>query len=129
MLFRSLERVANQVGGLDAERDWEKELSLREQQLLGLANILLSAPRFVVLDQAEMTLGPALLEKIMHLLSERSITCIHFGRAEGDRAVKRSEDLTGGVNFSFRLTRASYQAVLEYGVDGQWTWSIGEHAS
>lgn len=104
-----LERVANQVGGLDAERDWEKELSLREQQLLGLANILLSAPRFVVLDQAEMTLGPALLEKIMHLLSERSITCIHFGRAEGDRA--------------------SYQAVLEYGVDGQWTWSIGEHAS
>ena len=37
--------------------DWHKVLSLTEQQLLALANILLSGPRFVVLDRVEMTLG------------------------------------------------------------------------
>ncbi|MDX0598928.1 ABC transporter ATP-binding protein/permease [Sinorhizobium medicae] len=98
-----LERIVSQAGGLDTEHDWEKELSLREQQLLALANILLSAPRFVILDRAEMTLGAELLEKVVNLLSERSIACVHIGRPEGERDV--------------------YQAVLEYGEDGRWTWS------
>ena len=38
-----LEKVISQVGGLDGERDWQKVLSLSEQQLLALANILLVA--------------------------------------------------------------------------------------
>jgi hypothetical protein len=44
-------------------------------------------------------LGSEQLEKILHLLSERSITSINIGTAEGER------DL--------------YQAVLEYGDDGR----------
>jgi vitamin B12/bleomycin/antimicrobial peptide transport system ATP-binding/permease protein len=39
-----LEKVISQVGGLDGEQDWQKVLSLSEQQLLALANIL-SGPR------------------------------------------------------------------------------------
>ena len=50
-----------------------------------------------------MTLGSELLKKILRLLSERSITCINIGKAENER------DL--------------YQAVLEYGEDGRWTWT------
>jgi putative ATP-binding cassette transporter len=98
-----LEQVINRAGGLDGEQNWEKVLSLGEQQLLALANVLLAAPRFVLLDRVEMTLSSEQLNKILQLLSERSITCINIGKAGNDR------DL--------------YQAVLEYGEDGRWTWT------
>jgi putative ATP-binding cassette transporter len=98
-----LEKLISQEGGLDGEQDWQKVLSLSEQQLLALANVLLSGPRFVVLDRVEMTLGSEHLEKILHLLSECSITCINIGKTE--------------------IARDLYQAVLEYGEDGRWTWT------
>ena len=98
-----LEQVINQAGGLDREQNWEMVLSLGEQQLLALANVLLAAPRFVLLDRVEMTLGSEQLNKILRLLSERSITCINIGKAGNER------DL--------------YQAVLEYDEDGRWTWT------
>jgi putative ATP-binding cassette transporter len=98
-----LQQVINQAGGLDREQNWEKVLSLGEQQLLALANVLLAAPRFVLLDRVEMTLSSEQLNKILQLLSERSITCINIGKAGNER------DL--------------YQAVLEYDEDGRWTWT------
>jgi putative ATP-binding cassette transporter len=98
-----IEQVINEAGGLDGQQNWEKVLSLGEQQLLAFANVLLAAPRFVLLDRVEMTLGPEQFKKILRLLSERSITCINIGKAGNER------DL--------------YQAVLEYGEDGRWTWS------
>ena len=58
-----LEQVINQAGGLDGEQNWEKVLSLGEQQLLALANVLLAAPRFVLLDRVDLTLGPEQLKK------------------------------------------------------------------
>ena len=98
-----LERVISQAGGLDGEQDWQKVLSLSDQLLLALASILLSEPRYVALDRVEMTLGSELLKKILHLLSDRSITCINIGKTE--------------------IARELYQAVLEYGEDGRWTWT------
>jgi vitamin B12/bleomycin/antimicrobial peptide transport system ATP-binding/permease protein len=97
-----LEHVINQAGGLDEEQNWERILSLGEQQLLALANVLLATPRIVLLDRVEMTLGSEQLKKLLRLLSERSITCINIGQAGTER------DL--------------YQAVLEYDENGRWTW-------
>jgi putative ATP-binding cassette transporter len=98
-----LGRLLSHEGALDVERDWERELSLREQQLLALACILLMSPRFVILDRAEMTLGPEMLDKVMRLLFDQSIGCIHIGRAEGRLDV--------------------YEAIIEYDDDGRWRWS------
>ena len=51
-----LEKVIGQAGGLDKEADWEKALSLSEQQLVAVAGLLLLKPRLVLLDWLEMTL-------------------------------------------------------------------------
>lgn len=98
-----LQQVVEQAGGLDREQNWERVLSLGDQQLLALAGVLLAAPRFVMLDRLDMTLGSKQLKNVLQLLSDHSITCINVGKAEDD------PDL--------------YQAVLKYGEDGQWTWN------
>ncbi|NKK46525.1 ABC transporter ATP-binding protein/permease [Rhizobium leguminosarum] len=100
----NLERVLAQAGGLHAEKDWEKLLSLQEQQLLALVNILLAAPQFVFLDRIDTTLGLEQFPRILQILSENSITCIN--NAETD------------------VLRDCHDAVLEYGEDGSWTWTV-----
>ncbi|MDI6749940.1 MAG: ABC transporter ATP-binding protein/permease [Rhodocyclaceae bacterium] len=62
-LLRLLERVhlptlAERCGGLDAERDWSKTLSIGEQQRIAVARVLLSRPRYAVLDEATSALDP-----------------------------------------------------------------------
>jgi putative ATP-binding cassette transporter len=68
-LMRLLERVhlpdlAERFGGLDVERDWEKVLSIGEQQRLACARVLLAKPRFVMLDEATSALDPANEERL-----------------------------------------------------------------
>lgn len=63
-LMRLLERVrlpdlAERFGGLDAERDWEKVLSIGEQQRLAFARALIAKPRYVMLDEATSALDAA----------------------------------------------------------------------
>ncbi|MBY5905299.1 ABC transporter ATP-binding protein/permease [Rhizobium leguminosarum] len=100
----NLERVLAQAGGLHAEKDWEKLLSLQEQQLLALVNILLAAPQFVFLDRIDTTLGLEQFPRILQILSDNSITCIN--NAETD------------------VLRDCHDAVLECGEDGSWTWTV-----
>jgi putative ATP-binding cassette transporter len=100
----NLERVLAQAGGLDAEKDWEKLLSLQEQQLLALVNILLAAPQFVFLDRIDTTLGLEQFPRILQILSENSITCIN--------------------NEETDVLRDCHDAVLECGEDGSWTWTV-----
>ncbi|MGR9206212.1 ABC transporter ATP-binding protein/permease [Rhizobium leguminosarum] len=100
----NLERVLAQAGGLHAEKDWEMLLSLQEQQLLALVNILLAAPQFVFLDRIDTTLGLEQFPRILQILSENSITCIN--NAETD------------------VLRDCHDAVLECGEDGSWTWTV-----
>ncbi|MCA1855115.1 ABC transporter ATP-binding protein/permease [Massilia oculi] len=51
-----LPRLAERVGGLDAVQDWEKLLSVGEQQRLAFARVLVHRPAIVVLDEATSAL-------------------------------------------------------------------------
>jgi putative ATP-binding cassette transporter len=98
-----LEQALARAGGLDMEQDWETLLSLREQQLLAFIHVLLAAPRFAFLDRVDTELGADQVHKILRMLSESSITYINNAEADDSR------DL--------------YDAVLECGEDGGWTWT------
>lgn len=98
----SIEPVLTRCGGLDAEQDWANILSLAEQQVLAVARLLLAGPRFAFLHRVSASLGPGQLEQIFRILSQRSITYISLGEANGS------------LDY--------YDAVLEIARDGAWTW-------
>ena len=54
-----LPELAGRVGGLDARLDWEKQLSVGEQQRLAFARVLVRKPRVVILDEATSALDSA----------------------------------------------------------------------
>ncbi|HWJ96335.1 MAG TPA: ATP-binding cassette domain-containing protein, partial [Telluria sp.] len=54
-----LPRLAERVGGLDAVHDWEKLLSVGEQQRLAFARVLVHEPGIVILDEATSALDSA----------------------------------------------------------------------
>ena len=80
-LLRLLERVnlpdvAERFGGLDAERDWEKVLSIGEQQRLAFARVLLARPRYAVLDEATSALDAANEENLYRQLAATETTLV-----------------------------------------------------
>ena len=97
-----LENLASPFGGLDKERDWDSSLPLREQQLLVIARVIETAPRFVFLDRPDTALNPEQLNRILSLFTERSITYAVFGEA---------------VSLPDR-----YDAALELKAGGGWQW-------
>jgi vitamin B12/bleomycin/antimicrobial peptide transport system ATP-binding/permease protein len=98
-----LDRVLARAGGLDVERDWDDILSLDEQQLLAAARVLHAAPRFAFLDRPATALSPAQEERVLQLLSARSISYVTI--TETDEPTDR------------------YDAVLDLTGGGAWTWS------
>lgn len=54
-----LESLAERVGGLNASHDWEKQLSIGEQQRLAFARVLARQPSIVILDEATSALDSA----------------------------------------------------------------------
>jgi putative ATP-binding cassette transporter len=54
-----LPRLAERVGGLDAVHDWEKLLSVGEQQRLAFGRVLVHEPSIVILDEATSALDSA----------------------------------------------------------------------
>ncbi len=80
-LLQWLERVnlptlAQRFGGLSAELDWAKVLSVGEQQRLAFARALLSKPRYLLLDEATSALDVANEELLYAQLAGLSITPI-----------------------------------------------------
>jgi putative ATP-binding cassette transporter len=51
-----LPRLAERVGGLGAVQDWDKLLSVGEQQRLAFGRVLVHKPRIVILDEATSAL-------------------------------------------------------------------------
>lgn len=80
-LLRLLERVnlpdvAERFGGLDAERDWEKVLSIGEQQRLAFARVLITRPRYAMLDEATSALDAANEESLYRQLAATQTTLV-----------------------------------------------------
>jgi putative ATP-binding cassette transporter len=97
-----LEKVVTRAGGLDIERDWNNILSLDEQHLLVLARLLLTAPRFALLDRIGTALTPSQVEHVLDTLSRHSVTymLVDHGETRMDR----------------------YNALLDLHEGGGWKW-------
>jgi putative ATP-binding cassette transporter len=71
-----LPQLAERVGGLDAVHDWEKLLSVGEQQRLAFGRVLVHAPSIVILDEATSALDSGNEASLYALLRDRGTTLI-----------------------------------------------------
>lgn len=83
-LLQLLDRVnlgdlAERFCGLDTEMDWEKVLSVGEQQRLAFARVLLTKPRYTMLDEATSALDIANEERLYRELAKIDTTVISIG--------------------------------------------------
>ena len=75
----SLPELANHYGGLDAVRDWDKVLSLGEQQRIGFARVLIAAPAFVFLDESTSAVDLATEKRLYDALSASGASFVSVG--------------------------------------------------
>jgi putative ATP-binding cassette transporter len=104
-----LDSIAARADGLDSERDWLANLSLRDQQLLALTRLILARPAFAMLDRLDAVLEPAQLRQALRHLDDNSITYVVL--AEKAELAEQ------------------YDAVLEIRVDGTWSWTPAHHGT
>jgi vitamin B12/bleomycin/antimicrobial peptide transport system ATP-binding/permease protein len=64
------------VGGLDAVNDWEKLLSVGEQQRLALARVLMRPRQVVFLDEATSAIDPATENALYEHLRRSGVTLV-----------------------------------------------------
>lgn len=75
----NLPDLAARFGGLDAEFDWAKVLSVGEQQRVAFARVLLTAPRYVILDEATSALDIANENSLYQQLATSETTMVSVG--------------------------------------------------
>jgi len=75
----NLPEIANQVGGLAAELDWEKVLSVGELQRIAFARLLLAAPHYAILDEATSAMDLENEESLYRQLASSTTTLISTG--------------------------------------------------
>ncbi|HEY4080210.1 MAG TPA: ABC transporter ATP-binding protein/permease [Burkholderiaceae bacterium] len=68
--------LAERVGGLDATQDWEKLLSVGEQQRLAFARVLVREPRLVILDEATSALDSGNEAALYKHLQGKGVTLV-----------------------------------------------------
>ncbi|MEJ1966787.1 MAG: ATP-binding cassette domain-containing protein [Gammaproteobacteria bacterium] len=86
-LQTALEKVClpdliEKCGGLEADRDWSKVLSLGEQQRVSFARILISRPRFVFLDESTSAVDIPTEARLYRALIETGATFVSVGHRE-----------------------------------------------
>jgi putative ATP-binding cassette transporter len=74
-----LEEAVARHGGLDADRDWSRDLSAGEQWALAVARLLLARPRFALLDGPDGVPAPAQADAAYRALSRSPITYLSLG--------------------------------------------------
>lgn len=110
-LQRLLERVnlpdlAARFGGLEAELDWAKVLSVGEQQRIAFARVLLLAPRYAILDEATSALDNANEESLYQQLAGSTTTLISVGhRPSIVKYHKQVLELTGDGGWQLYAAR------------------------
>lgn len=75
----NLPDIAARFGGLDAELDWAKVLSVGEQQRVAFARVLLAAPRYAILDEATSALDIANEDNLYRKLAASGTTLVSVG--------------------------------------------------
>jgi vitamin B12/bleomycin/antimicrobial peptide transport system ATP-binding/permease protein len=75
----NLPDIAARFGGLDAELDWAKVLSVGEQQRIAFARVLLAAPSYAMLDEATSALDIANEDSLYRQLAGSNTTLISVG--------------------------------------------------
>lgn len=75
----NLPELISRFGGLEAELDWAKVLSVGEQQRVAFARVLLAAPRYVILDEATSALDIANEENLYQELAASETTMVSVG--------------------------------------------------
>jgi len=78
-----LPHLAGRMGGLDAVQDWEKLLSVGEQQRLAFARVLVHAPRIVILDEATSALDCGNESSLYTRLRDSGATLISIAHRPG----------------------------------------------
>lgn len=98
------EAIVTKACGLDCEQPWEDVLSPEDEQLLGVARLLLARPKFAVSQRFGSSFDVTRRQRVMRLLTERSISYVNIGNDE--------ESL------------GSYDALLELSRSGAWKWTV-----
>ncbi|MEI9995046.1 MAG: ATP-binding cassette domain-containing protein [Rhizomicrobium sp.] len=75
----TLHDLAERHGGLDAERDWGRVLSLGEQQRIAFARVLISRPEFVLMDEATSAVDVETERLLYGLLVRSGATFVSVG--------------------------------------------------
>lgn len=75
----NLSHLPERVGGFDAELEWADVLSLGEQQRLAFARLLLTKPRYAILDESTSALDVANERRLYQLLKETGTAFISVG--------------------------------------------------
>lgn len=75
----NLAHLAERVGGFDVELEWADILSLGEQQRLAFARLLLSQPRYAILDESTSALDVENEKHLYQLLKKTGTTFISVG--------------------------------------------------
>ena len=75
----NLPDLAARLGGLDAELDWAKVLSVGEQQRVAFARVLRAAPHYAILDEATSALDIANEENLYRDLAASGTTLVSVG--------------------------------------------------
>ena len=99
-----LDRVLEETGGLDVERDWTNATGVTEQALILVARVLLAKPQFVFLDRMSVALDATRAHDVLSLLEQSGITYVVIGKPDDPLD--------------------NFDAVLDLAADGSWTWRV-----